>query len=149
MRTKLANYGGLAALGLLGVVTLAALAEAARINMAIPPERDVGDIIVFNPWHRAAPDTPIRFAVHRPNQFGCVIDLTTVTQSGGSLVIEAKLASEGRSYRLHWAGDHTSTGSSDCGSSADLIIDPENLEMLANAAGGYGIGRPYRSHTQR
>ena len=56
---------------------------------------------------------------------------------GGSLVVES-LAEDG--YRVHWAGIRTSRGSGDCGAARDLLISRPDLDQLASAAGGFGVG---------
>ena len=40
---------------------------------------------------------------------------------------------------MHWAGPRSSNDGSDCGSSADLLVNLEDIEVLAMAAGGYGV----------
>lgn len=110
------------------------LVSAAAMNTA-----KVGDIIAFGPSQVIPPDVETRVVVHRPDQFGCVLDLNSIRQTGGSLVIEAQLSSEGNSFRLHWAGERTALDSGDCGRSADLIVDHADLDNLVLAAGGYGV----------
>jgi hypothetical protein len=104
----------------------------------------VGDIIAFEPEPEPITTGTAmasgRIAVHRPNQFGCILDLETIRRFGGSLVAEARLASEGLSFRMHWAGEHTAPGSGDCGPNADLIVERADLSRLAAAAGGYIVG---------
>jgi hypothetical protein len=127
-----AVVGGVVAVGAAGAASLASLAQDSAA---------VGDIIAFVPVANAEPDPDPRIAVHRPDQFGCVLDINTLRQIGGSLVIEAKMAAEGRTFRLHWAGERTTGDSADCGRSADLIVDNRDLNALAMAAGGFGLGR--------
>jgi hypothetical protein len=128
-----ALFGAAAALAAAGVVTL--------VSSAVRDSAKVGDIIAFEPSNDALPDTEARLVVHRPDQFGCVLDLAAIRHGGGSLVIEARLSGEGRRFRLHWAGERTTADSGDCGRSADLIVDRGDLDSLAMAAGGYGVGR--------
>lgn len=128
------------------IVGLAALLAAVFIGALgkVTPDRiSVGDIIAFEPApgliRASARLSAARIPVHRPNQFGCILDLDTLRQNGGSLVAEARLASEGESYRMHWAGVRTAPDSSDCGPSADLIVERRDLgRLLAAAVGSFG-----------
>ena len=125
---------------------LVALAVTAVVGAAHSGKSkvEVGDIIAFEPDPASLETsrfiTAGRIAVHRPGQYGCILDLETLRHDGGSLVAEARLASEGRSFRLHWAGIRTAPGSGNCGESADLIMNPDDLSRLAMAAGGFVIG---------
>jgi hypothetical protein len=108
-------------------------------GLTVTPSRDirVGDIITFTPdpslWSSPGGGAE-RISVHRPGSFGCVLDLGVLRYLGGSLVAEAQFANEGHSFRLHWAGERTAADASDCGASADLIIDQSTLRQLARAA---------------
>jgi hypothetical protein len=42
------------------------------------------------------------------------------------------------SFRVHWAGQRTSSDTGNCGDHADLILDGMELDLLALSAGGYG-----------
>ena len=133
--TRLLLPAALAAACLLTAATAVnAIAELAR---AAP---HVGDIIAFTPSVRAPAVAATRLIVHRPDQFGCILDLNVLVHAGGSLVVEAQTADSAISYRVHWAGEHTSADSGNCGSDTDLIIDHHDLDVLALAAGGFGVG---------
>jgi hypothetical protein len=58
---------------------------------------------------------------------------------GGSVVIEARLPQTGSGYRVHWAGARSSEDPGNCGASADLMLSQADIEVLALAAGGYGV----------
>ncbi len=142
MRTRHNRTARLLFPALLGATT--AMVAASVVNLvsaAVMNNVNVGDIIAFEPSHDIPPDAEARIAVHRPDQFGCVLDLNTIRQTGGSLVIEAQLSSEGNSFRLHWAGERTAPDSGDCGQNADLIVDHADLDSLALAANGFGMAR--------
>jgi hypothetical protein len=111
------------------------IAAAGRVAPA------VGDIIVFRRNQLPLREPDIRIAVHRPDQYGCILSLNTLHKTGGSLIVEAQLADPAPAFRLHWAGERTSTDSGDCGHSADMIVDPVDLRNLAHAAGGHGAKR--------
>ena len=142
MRTRHNRTGRVLFPALLGAT--AAIAAAGVVNLmsaAAMANAKVGDIIAFEPSHDMPSDVETRIVVHRPDQFGCVLDLNTIRLAGGSLVIEAQLSSEGNSFRLHWAGERTASDGGDCGQSADLIVDHADLDNLVLAAGGFGIAR--------
>lgn len=101
----------------------------------------VGDIVAFIPSPIEPMDGDIRLLVRRLDQFGCVLDLGVLRQSGGSLVVETKIGgNDAGGFGVHWAGPRTSADSSNCGSDADLIVDHRDLDILAVAADGYGMG---------
>lgn len=129
---------GPAIIGCAIAVAAAAATSLAAVSLG---SASVGDMIVFKPGGGADAEQEPLIAVHRPGQFGCVLDLNTLRRSGGSLVIEARMPTENRAYRLHWAGERTAVDASDCGPSADVIIDRRDLSALAAAAGGFGIAR--------
>ncbi len=130
---------------MVGGVALAAALLIAELGHAAPDAVSVGDIIAFEPAPGPIGTGAVlpsgRIAVHRPNQFGCILDLNTLRRYGGSLVTEARLASEGESYRMHWAGERTAPNSGDCGPNADLIVERSDLQP----AGRRGR-RLYRGH---
>jgi hypothetical protein len=102
----------------------------------------VGDIVVFAPGGLQGDDGTIRIAAHRPGESGCVLDLETIRQTGGSLVVEARVARPVPGFRLHWAGERTSDADGDCGTNADLFLGTGDVGSLAAAAGGYGLRFP-------
>ena len=59
--------------------------------------------------------------------------------NGGSVIIEAREPRADFGYRVHWAGPRSSNDGTNCGSSADLLMNLEDIEVLAMAAGGYGV----------
>ncbi len=73
-------------------------------HQALP---EVGDILVFAPGDPPGDASTIRIAVHRPGQTGCVLDLDTIRQTGGSLVVEARVmqARPRISPALGWRAD--------------------------------------------
>jgi hypothetical protein len=127
-----------------GGVALATALLIAELGHAAPDAVSVGDIIAFEPDPGPISTGGVlssgRIAVHRPNRFGCILDIGTLRRYGGSLVAEARLASEGESYRMHWAGERTAPNSGDCGPNADLIVERSDLSRLAAAAGGHVVG---------
>lgn len=98
----------------------------------------VGDILVFR--HGARVPTDWEFAVASPgsNTATCSLRPDVMVSRGGSLVVEERFTKP-RSFLVHWAGGPTSTGSTDCGSSADLLVPGTDLQLLSNAAGGPGV----------
>ena len=61
-----------------------------------------------------------------------------MASGGGSLVVEERIQ-QPRMFHVHWAGAHTSEGSADCGSSAELVLPAADLQLLSNAVGGAGV----------
>ena len=68
-----------------------------------------------------------------------MLDVRAMHAGGGSVVIEAREPRAGFGYLVHWAGGPSSNDGADCGTSADLLINIEDIELLAMAAGGYGL----------
>lgn len=104
----------------------------------------VGDIVAFRPnsqetdaWQLQVPATLISSA--RPG-FACMLNPGVMAVNGGSLVVEARQETSPPLYQLHWAGTKTETGPSDCGAAADVTVTRTDLQKLANAAGGFGVG---------
>jgi hypothetical protein len=101
----------------------------------------VGDIVSFVPSANQPVEDGVRLIVHRPDQFGCVLDLGILRGSGGSLIVESEVHKAVGSFRVHWAGERTTADTGNCGSSADLILDRRELDILALGAGGYEAER--------
>ncbi len=70
----------------------------------------------------------------------CMLNPTVMASNGGSLVVEARRDTSPPVYRLHWAGKQTEAGPNDCGATADFSVTRTDLQKLANAAGGFGVG---------
>jgi hypothetical protein len=115
--------------------SVAMVAAAGTIDIA--PK--VGDILVFKPgarmpveWEFAAVTTSDQLPV------SCNLRPDVMASAGGSLVVEERFENR-RLYRVHWAGEHSAEGASDCGSEADLLINRYDLQLLINAVGGPGV----------
>ncbi len=105
----------------------------------------VGDIVVFKPgsedpdlWQMIIPATLVS-AMGSPVA-ACSLDPNVIAENGGSLVVEGLQNKPSLQYRLHWAGSATARADGDCGGSADLLVSRTDLQRLANAAGGFGVG---------
>lgn len=102
----------------------------------------VGDIVSFDPLEQFSRDMKAQIAA-MPAVGGpavaCLLDVRAMHAGGGSVVIEARQVATPRAYRVHWAGARTSYDGTDCGVSADLLLDQDDLSILALAAGGYGV----------
>jgi len=102
----------------------------------------VGDIVTFDPLSSLARDIrarlPAMAADDRPG-VACVLDVRSMHAYGGSVVIEAREPRRSFPYRVHWIGQHTSNDAADCGPSADLLLNLEDIRTLAVAAGGFGV----------
>ena len=110
--------------------SVAVVSAAQRFDLA--PK--IGDILVFRPGANTGNDW--EFTVAGPHDTTC--KLMPAAMGGGSLVVEQRL-NDAQSYRVHWAGQHTSEDAADCGRSADLVVPREQLQLLSNAVGGPGV----------
>jgi hypothetical protein len=105
----------------------------------------VGDVIVFRPTPNTATNETLAhnditaIMVNGAERRSCVLSPTTMGAEGGSLLVERSFSSGRPVFQAHWAGHHTSESSTDCGQSADLLIQPNDLLDLAGAAGGFGF----------
>ena len=121
------------------VVALAGLAGAVRIaQSAVDLGPKVGDIILFEPGGDLPNDLPAQVAAARNGQRGCMLNLEALHRDGGSLIVEARDLGPAARYRVHWAGKGGGEAGG-CGATADLLLDDANLEVLAIAAGGWGV----------
>jgi hypothetical protein len=105
----------------------------------------IGDIVVFKPgsqdadmWQMSIPATVVS-DMSSPVA-ACMLDPNVMATDGGSLVVEGRQDEPSLLYRIHWAGMRTTDGRGNCGSGADLTVSRTDLQRLANAAGGFGIG---------
>jgi hypothetical protein len=99
----------------------------------------IGDILVFRSGAQVPADW--EFAVITVTDqlpVSCNLRPDVMASGGGSLVVEQRSGNK-RMYRVHWAGQHTSNGTSDCGSAADLLVPRGDLQLLTNAVGGAGV----------
>ena len=110
----------------------------------------VGDIVAFKPgsqdgdmWQMTIPATLVSAigipAIGVPRE-ACSLDPNVMAEHGGSLIVEGLQDEPTLQYRIHWAGSATSRAASDCGKSASLVVSRTDLQRLANAAGGFGVG---------
>ena len=105
----------------------------------------LGDIVAFKPgsqdtdmWQMAIPATQVSTAGSPLAE--CSLDPNAMAEAGGSLVVEGLQSRPSLQYRIHWSGSATSKSRDNCGESADLLISRTDLQRLANAAGGFGVG---------
>ncbi len=102
----------------------------------------VGDIVSFDPRETISRDVQAKIAATRAGDragAACALNVSAMHAGGGSVVIEARQPQTSRGYRVHWAGAHGSDDPAGCGASADLLLNQEDIETLAMAAGGYGV----------
>jgi hypothetical protein len=116
----------------LGVVVGLCLRLAERL------EPMVGDIADFSLPHASQDVLAVDVTAKQADRT-CVLESDVMVRDGGSLVIVAREPSSDGSYLIHWAGSHTSSGASDCGSSADLLVSKRDLLGLAGTVGGFGV----------
>ncbi|HEY7580069.1 MAG TPA: hypothetical protein VH855_20975 [Acetobacteraceae bacterium] len=113
----------------------------AGLRLADRRAPQTGDIIAL-PATRVPPVITASFAVRRaiaPDSMSCILDVETMQKSGGSLVVETSQFNPSRIFRVHWAGVQTSNNHDDCGRSADLLLNSNQIAALIFAAGGTGV----------
>ncbi len=105
----------------------------------------VGDMVVFKPgsqdtdmWQMSIPATVLSPA--GTPVAACTLDPNIMATDGGSLVVEARQEHPELTYRVHWAGTRTTKEAGNCGSAAEMLVSRTDLQRLANAAGGFGVG---------
>lgn len=128
---------GMAAIALAGMVgTISLIRQVGDFG----PK--VGDIVAFDPLDSISRDMKARISAipadGRPG-VACVLDVRAMHAGGGSVIIESRQPMTGYGIRVHWAGAHSANDSTDCGTSADLLLNQEDIEVIAMAAGGYGV----------
>lgn len=126
---------GVTAIALAGMVgTIGLIREVGTLG----PK--VGDIIAFDPQDAMSRDIKPHVMAVPADQIGvaCELDVQAMHQGGGSLIIESRGLETGGNIRLHWEGARTATDGTDCGRSADLVVEQDDIEILALAAGGFG-----------
>ena len=103
----------------------------------------VGDIVAFRAgsqdtdmWQMSVPATLVAGA----SGAACALDPNVIAQKGGSLIVEGRQEEPSVGYLVHWAGSETAAASGNCGASANLLVSRTDLQRLANAAGGFGVG---------
>ena len=127
---------------MVGAVVIAAsiLLAAGLLRLADRRAAQTGDIIVF-PATRAPSAGTTSFAARRAitDTMSCTLDVQTMQKSGGSLVVETSRFAPGLIFQVHWAGERTSSDRDDCGRSADLLLNSNQISALIFAAGGTGV----------
>jgi hypothetical protein len=105
----------------------------------------VGDIVAFRPgsqdtdmWQMTVPAKTL--AASGAPVSDCELDPNAMATDGGSLVVEGRRDEPSVQYQVHWAGAKTSSSGINCGAAANLLVSRTDLQRLANAAGGFGVG---------
>lgn len=105
----------------------------------------LGDIVVFSPgsqdadmWEMKVPATLV--STSGKPEGACTMDPNVIATDGGSMIVEGVRETPALSYQVHWAGIHTDGTAADCGANANLLVSRTDLQRLANAAGGFGVG---------
>ncbi|WP_428535463.1 hypothetical protein [Rhodopila sp.] len=127
------------ALAATGCLLAVAVAVNAVVALACAAPR-VGDIVAFVPSATMASGDGTRLVAHRSGRADCILDLGVLRRSGGSLVVDTQLFGDAGDFRVHWAGPRTSDDPRNCGGDVDLIVGQRELNILALAAGGWGVG---------
>ena len=105
----------------------------------------IGDIVAFRPgsqdtdmWQMTIPAT-LAATAGAPTA-ACALDPNVMAEKGGSLIVEGRQDDPSVQYLVHWAGSETASSPGNCGGSANLLVSRTDLQRLANAAGGFGVG---------
>jgi hypothetical protein len=123
------------------VITTGILLVAGLLPLADRTAAQTGDIIVF-PATRVPSISRASLTVRRAivaDSTSCILNVQTMQKSGGSLVVETAQFKPGLLFRVHWAGKRTSSDRDDCGRSADLLLNGNQISALIFAAGGTGV----------
>jgi hypothetical protein len=105
----------------------------------------VGDIVAFKPGSQDSDMWQVTIPAAMLSTTGasvaeCALDPNVMATKGGSLVVEGLQNAPSLQYRVHWAGSATAGAGGNCGDAADLLVSRTDLQRLANAAGGFGVG---------
>ena len=123
------------------VITAGILLMTGLFRLADRIAPQPGDIIAF-PATRVPSVSTATFTARRaiaPDSLSCTLDVQSIQRSGGSLVVETSQFMPSRIFRVHWSGVRTSSDSDDCGRSADLLLNSNQIGVLIFAAGGTGV----------
>ena len=135
---------GMAAIALAGMVGTIGLIRSVG---DIGPK--VGDIVAFDPLDSMSRDLKARITaapVGGHPGVACVLDVRAMHAGGGSLVIESRQPMTPNGLRVHWAGARSADDDGNCGSSAELLLNQDDIEVLAMAAGGFGVAAQKQFH---
>lgn len=133
---------GTALLGMAAVLLAGVVGTIGLIQQASELGPKVGDIVTFDPMDQMSRNMPALIAaIPADNTPGvaCALDVRVMHANGGSVVVEAREPGSSFGYRVHWSGVHSSNDAADCGATADLLVSLDDLEILAMAAGGFGV----------
>jgi hypothetical protein len=148
-REPAANSPGTTMLLLFAGVLFAVTAGFAAVTQLEQSGPSVGAIVVFKTGSAGTERWSVDVAIAEPTLLvwsgaagtrRCSLSPTMMAAHGGSLAVEARRLSRPPVYRVHWAGGHTDIGTTDCGTSADLVLQRVELMRLANVAGGLSSG---------
>ena len=104
----------------------------------------IGDMVVFRPGSQDSDVWQMAIQAKIVSDDGqvsgvCTLDPNAMAADGGSLVVEGRQDAP-LMYLVHWAGKQTAKGSGGCGEAAEFMVSRTDLQRLANAAGGFGVG---------
>ena len=127
------------------VVALVGLAGAVKIaRTAVDLGPAVGDIVQFDPKAYLLLDPQTQVTATRANSGDCVLDLAAIHRNGGSFIVEQRSRGDGNPrYRVHLASKPGADDGTGCGRDADLMLDGTNMDLLAMAAGGWGVAHEH------
>ena len=138
-RKSVARYNAVVVMAV--VITAGILLVAGLLQSADRRAAQTGDIIAF-PATRVPSISTASFTARRAivaDSMSCTLNVQTMQKSGGSLVVETAQFKPSLIFRVHWAGERTSSDRDDCGRSADLLLNGNQISALIFAAGGTGV----------
>jgi hypothetical protein len=105
----------------------------------------LGDIVAFRPgsqdtdmWQMTIPATVV--SDDGTPVAACNLDPNVMAERGGSLIVEGVRSKPTLQYTIHWSGTRTTKDQTSCSDAANLVVSRTDLQRLANAAGGFGVG---------
>ena len=128
-------YAMLTGIGLMGIVITVSIAGVIRLLSEMGPQ--IGDIISFDSTRTGSVETSAQIEAFSASAAdSCVLDLGVIRVLGGSLVIKSTEPEPNPSFGVGWAGALTSYGKTNCGTSANLLLNQADIVALELAAGG-------------
>ncbi len=97
------------------------------------PTPRIGDVMTIHTVPSKQQHIGQKLFVLTTDKLRCTLDIDILLRSGGSFILEQAAGADGQ-YQLHWAGGPTARDATNCGDSADIIVDGEQLHTLQAAA---------------
>lgn len=125
------EIAGTASLACLLAGLLAGMVAAVALLQSVQFGPPVGELLQFGPYEGWKPVWQIA-AERTQDGRRCLLQPAIMAASHGSIVVEQRME-DGPRFLLHWAGGPTSAGPTDCGTTANLVVRLNAMQMLLNA----------------